>query len=277
MSYQSSERSRYAGTPQELFEFSFEGVSYYYTSSDVAISYGGHTYEPSVMLRDALRQTDNASESGTLSLQFAPSHVFASLLMGRYGSTSPMTLTLRARHRSDPSNEYVVLFIGESASITLSETELKVDFLSAQGRLGRTVPRLQISRTCPYLLYDSYCQVVESGFQWVSTVTAVTGKRVTVLGLSAHVGADSRYYVGGLIRSRGVLRGYIEEQGGDTLYLLQGNLGIAVGDFVTLSAGCDRTMTSCQNRFANGSHFGGHPSVPTTNPFGGRGLRSGTI
>lgn len=274
MTYAQQEQSRYAGTPQELFEFLHLGTTYRYTTADVPVTYGGATFTPSGFAREAMRQTDSATESGTLEMTFAPDHPFAAIFMNTYGTTHPMTVTVRARHRSDVGGEFVTVFLGQSAAATLTSTSLKIVFASAQARLTRTIPRLAISRNCPFLLYDSYCGALESAFQWSSTISAISGKTLTIAGLSNH-SDDKQFFVGGLIRKANVIRGYIERQAEDEITLLQGTMELKAGDAVTLSAGCDRLQLTCKNRFNNAANFGGHPSLPVRNPFEGRGLRSG--
>lgn len=275
MSYETSEQSRFAGMPVELYEFVFDGVTYRYTSADTNVTYGGATYTPTPMVRATVASGEAGSDIGTLDLMFPVDHPFVALLMGPYGSGLPMSVTVRARHRDDPAAEFITGFLGQSAAVSLDSAELKITFASAQARLQRKLPRLQVSRQCPFMLYDAYCNVNPTAFQWTTTVVDITNTRLTLTGLFNQ--PDKRYFVGGVILLGGVVRGFIERQDDTSIYLLQPSVDIRVGDTVTLYAGCDRLQVTCHQRFGNAARYGGLPDLPQQSPFEGRGLGTGAV
>ena len=64
----------------------------------------------------------------------------------------------------------------------------------------------------------------------------------------------------------------IAQDGSDHLTLAAPCVGITAGIDVLVFAGCDKSLTTCHDRFSNTVHYGGFPGLPVRNPFKGAGL-----
>ncbi len=90
-------------------------------------------------------------------------------------------------------------------------------------------------------------------------------------GLADHfVGGFCRFPAGSLDDARLILA-----QSGDVLTLLIPFAENVLGSNIDLFAGCDRSLDTCDSKFAAVPNYGGFPFVPRKNPFGTR-LRGGT-
>ncbi|ELF9250511.1 phage BR0599 family protein, partial [Salmonella enterica] len=59
----------------------------------------------------------------------------------------------------------------------------------------------------------------------------------------------------------------LREQDSNTLHLFGGTTGLQVGQPVKLYPGCDRTIATCDNKFANHLNYGGQPHMPGKSPY----------
>ena len=77
----------------------------------------------------------------------------------------------------------------------------------------------------------------------------------------------------------------IVDQSGDTLTVQFAFFESPAGKNMSVFAGCDHQLTTCQQKFSNLPNFGGHPYLPDRNIFtkgldstgasGGRGINVG--
>lgn len=266
MTFDGREGSVAAGAPVELYEFTRGSSVWRYTSADVAQVYLTNTYTTSLVRRGGWQRSPNAEQAGTVQF-FAPwDHpIVQEFVLGSPHAT--MALKVFVRHRDDA--EFLTAFIGLITNVAVEGAEAELTARNLEGRLTRRVPRMLISRTCPFMLYDTQCNVDETAFDFSGTVSAISGHDVTVTGLGTFAGADLAYFVDGVLTKAGIPIGFIEAQAGDVVTTLERPRGLAVSDTVVVYAGCDRTMETCRTKFANASRFGGHHAIPKYNPFDG--------
>ena len=48
--------------------------------------------------------------------------------------------------------------------------------------------------------------------------------------------------------------------------LYRQHVGLTVGDVVRVAPGCDQSLKTCHEKFANNLRFAGHPFIPNENP-----------
>lgn len=98
-------------------------------------------------------------------------------------------------------------------------------------------------------------------------ITALTGNGITV-NLPAATpdgwfsGGYIEYQVGGVLQRRGA-----RSHTNNTIALFGGCDGLSVGQEITAYPGCDLTITTCNNKFANCLNYGGIPHLPDVNPW----------
>lgn len=119
---------------------------------------------------------------------------------------------------------------------------------------------------CAADLGDARCSFVLTGAAYVTTgVVSTTDGRIT---LSASIGiyANAWFTGGQLTFTSGANIGAkvsVKQHSGNQLTLWQPLAQpIAVGDGFSVSAGCDKYFTTCQNKFANQLNYRGFPHMP---------------
>ncbi len=124
---------------------------------------------------------------------------------------------------------------------------------------------------CDATLGDARCGVDlnAAAYKATATVTAVASARqFTVTGLSSFA-ADfftrglATFISGANATFKMEVRRQLKSAGLDTIELWQAMAHTpAIGDSLTLSAGCDKSFTTCGATFANGINFRGFPHMP---------------
>ncbi|MCO5129840.1 MAG: DUF2163 domain-containing protein [Xanthobacteraceae bacterium] len=124
---------------------------------------------------------------------------------------------------------------------------------------------------CGADLGDARCRIdlTNPAYRGAGTVGAVTGaSQFTAIGLDGFVAAW--FSAGRLTWTSGVNAGLAVEvkqhrvaDGHAVLSLWQAMPEpIAAGDAFTVTAGCDKTLAACRDRFANAANFRGFPHIP---------------
>lgn len=124
---------------------------------------------------------------------------------------------------------------------------------------------------CDAVLGDSRCgvNIASPDFRATATVSAVLDDmHIRVSGLSTF--AERLFRYGVLLFMSGAAEGLtvdIEDQrkagGADELtFWLPVPAGVAVGDTMLVTAGCDKRFSTCRTKFANGLSFRGFPHMP---------------
>lgn len=274
MTYDSRDQSQRIGAPVEFLAITITGTTYRYTTADEDQTYLAQTYASAPFARRQREAGSDPETSGTLELEIPLDHALAALLRNGDPVSGAVTVTMYARQRND--SETLTTFIGDLVLGAPDGDAFVLTCRSLEGQLSRRIPGVVLQRTCSNMLYDTLCQAVAASFHYTAgTVSAITGRVVTVSGAGTFAGADTDYFVGGVLLKGSAILGHIEAASGDDLTLLDAPVGLAVSDAVTVRAGCDRTIGTCKARFDNVRHFNGAHAMPTINPFTqtGQGFR----
>ena len=255
------EATRYGAAPFELYRFARGTEEWRYATTEDPCVYLGQTVAPAVIRRGELAAVD---EQGTRQLEVTlpRSDPLVTQFIGGL-TPSPGSLAVYRSHRG--ASDVQTLVIGQVSALTLEGAEAKLLCTPVQALFTRTVPRVAIQRTCPWMLYDVNCGLAAPAFTFAASVTAVNGLLVTVAD-APNLGAGSSYYLAGVL-TLGEARAFIVGQNAAVLQLMAPLTGLASGAAVQLIAGCDRTAATCQGRFGNIANFGGFPALPKRNPF----------
>ncbi|WP_439632441.1 DUF2163 domain-containing protein, partial [Shinella sp.] len=144
----------------------------------------------------------------------------------------------------------------------------RVDLRRLTHRLDQVRGRIYGHR-CDAVLGDSRCgkDVSTSAFRATVTVSAVLDDmRLRVSGLSGF--SDRFFRYGVLMFTSGAAEGLtadIEDQrkvGGELTFWQPVPVGVAVGDTMLVTAGCDKRFSTCKAKFANALNFRGFPHMP---------------
>lgn len=261
------ESSVESSRPIELYEFQVGSTVYRYSSSEDRITIGALVYEPESIARTRIEMSGD-QDTRTLNIFVPSANVFAA----RYVSTVPgEKATVRClRYQRDESPAFattVLLFDGVVQSVRFPNDghSAEIAVRSIESALNRNIPRFSYTGMCNHFLYDSGCGANPSNFDFIGTVSAVSGNVITVTGAGA-AGFD---YSAGYARPVGEndFRLVLSASGDDITLLLPFASNV-LGSSVQLFAGCDHLVEGdCALVFDRVAEFGGFPFVPNRNPF----------
>lgn len=135
------------------------------------------------------------------------------------------------------------------------------------------------SPACRATLGDSRCQVAMSAFTDVGTVESVTNKAQWT---DTSINSEEGYYNFGVVTwltglNEGLSMEVAEQAAGDVRLFLEMPYAIEVGDTYEISAGCDKAIGTCKNKFNNVVNFRGEPYVPGNDAILAGGYREAQI
>lgn len=254
------------------------GTTLYINTSDIALPWDGHTFEPAGkagmpgISRGTLSfETGLTVDSLEVTLLCGDSVNLGStpmVLAGTQGAFDYATVTLERSFQStwgDMSNGTVVMFVGVVAGQDMTSTSIKLTAKNPINQLNAQWPRNEYTPKCQHLLYDAGCTLSKANF--ATNATAAAGATTTTLAAQTSTGKPSGYFETGVLSFTGGVnassRRGVRTFDGTTFTLAVPLLTApAAGDPFTVYAGCDRTLSVCTSRFANQQHYRGFPYVP---------------
>jgi uncharacterized phage protein (TIGR02218 family) len=273
MAFNDIENSNYDGKPVILYEFHRKSgtVDLYwrYSSADSDIVTGDETWLSRAISDGGVSQTGEAA-AAQFQVTMPVTEDFPQAYIGSGSVPSDQViLTVRRFHSGDTESR--VIWVGTVSSLTQTDEiacQINCDTLAASFR--RSGLRLCYTRSCPHALYDKRCTIDPNALKVAATVGSITGN--SIYSTTYDEGQDN-YFSGGYLEwslSNGATerKGIISHLSG--VITIQGTFfSLAVGDTVAAYPGCDRTLTTCQNKFNNVLNFGGFPNTPGKSPFDG--------
>jgi uncharacterized phage protein (TIGR02218 family) len=159
------------------------------------------------------------------------------------------------------------MYYGRVLSVSFVEQGLKANLAlkNLSQNMNSQVPTRTYQSSCNWVLFDSNCGINSSSYRYVDSVDSVSGRSITVSGLTAAKG--NGWATGGWVSYGGLDFRFITSQSNDVLYLLLPFSLDVVGKTVEIYAGCPHTINTCSSKFNNVTRFGGCPWVPTKNIF----------
>ncbi len=156
-----------------------------------------------------------------------------------------------------------VVWMGRITSVEFGGDGATLRCESVMVSLKRVGLRRLYGRKCSLTLYQSPCNAIQISATGV--VSEVDGRRIGIEGDIPLAVAGA--LAGGWLETASGVKHMIDSEVDVTRFTLLYPAAIAVGDTVTLVAGCDHTTTTCDTRFGNLDNFGGQPGIPQQNPF----------
>ena len=163
-------------------------------------------------------------------------------------------------------DQRLLLTVEDVGEVTRAGGAFRAELRGLAHRLSQPQGRVY-SRRCDAVPGDQRCGLDMTGpaYRATGAVTGVTdASRLRVSGLSGFAAGFFRH--GRLLFTGGVLDGTVAEIDGQdgaalTLWLPLMVLP-GIGDTVAVTAGCDRSFSTCRDRFANVLNFRGFPHMP---------------
>lgn len=246
-----------------------DGLVLGFTDHDQEVEVGGVVCRADAgMTARVLHQTtglsvDNTEAFGALS---ALSITEADLIAGRFDGAEVRAFLVNWQSPED----FIEQFRGQLGEVTRTGGAFKAELRGLSERLNRP-HGMAYTPACSAILGDSRCRfdLAQPGYTVAGLVDAVVDGREFVVTNAS--GFDDRWFEGGkfevLSGAATGLFGVVKNDrqvGAKREIELWQSIGAAVaaGDQVRLRAGCDKTQTTCRNKFANFVNFRGFPHIP---------------
>lgn len=241
----------------ELYEFSFENKTTYYTSAHADFSSSGRVYKSAAISRSELVKESGGDDCTiTMSLNLEPAPLFAA-----FNPASNIFARIL-------DFDKVCLFYGRvnSVEFDLKRGVAKVKLSNLSGVIKSKIPVRTYGVSCSFDLFDEFCGCDKNAFE-----ISFLGKQAEFKDnntIIAHPLISSKplgYFSGGYIEfaSR---RSYIVKSEQSELKLLFPVPNSAKDSLIHVFAGCDKTLSACRAKFNNEINYGGFPFVPMKNP-----------
>ena len=244
-----------------------DGVVLGFTDHDEPLVFGGTTFEPMLEGGEASSklgpQTDTSEVVGVLTSEAIAE---ADILLGRFDGAAVEIWRVNWRDVA----QRLLLRRATIGEIVREDGAFRAERRSAQQALNQVRGRLY-QALCDAELGDARCgvDVEDSEFRAEAMVAEVRDRfRIAVSGVEAY--ADGWFGFGTVAWDNGTRAGLrdrvVSHQrlgGGDVF-----GFGVPVGDWVvegdvfTTTAGCDRRLATCREKFSNVVNFRGFPHVP---------------
>lgn len=271
MTYLSRESSSLDGEPIELYEWEFPSRTYRYTSSSTAYDALGNTWSPSALKRSNIK-VQNLVGNKSITIQ-APKK-FPPALAFKDNLGSVVSVKIYRIHRTD--SEAALQGVWYMKTAEEQDTYYQITAESISFILQNEYPRFYYQIECNHQLYSFECGVVPTVVD--TTVTAV-GKNIDY---GAITKTDSRWITLTATVPIEAVLSYLTIK--DETKLIMNVTGVGMNEVLVSSPfeyarvgdaasfadkGCNKTKDHCLNRFANFSNYGGMPTIPLKNIFGG--------
>lgn len=258
--------------PVELYEISFTGNYWYFTSADHDVVFENRTYVSRPIQRSELAPSVDVN-ANQLTVTFPSDVAFGEIF--RVQPPSEVVL-IRLLVTNFMSEGYVVAWQGRIVALDWKFPVVEVTAESVFSALKRPGLRRRYSTTCPYALYSTACGVSRVDFREATKCLGIDGLRIFA---QSAIGKDDNFYGGGYVTWANAATGNVEKRmirasnGADGgLSLSSFPVGLVGGADIEVFPGCDHRITTCRDKFNNEENCGATPYIPSLNPFGGSTL-----
>jgi uncharacterized phage protein (TIGR02218 family) len=257
----------------DCFTFAFpDGTNLYFTNADIDVTIEGQIFLGNSILVDGLKYkcsvglsvdtqkiTISAKSTDLIKGTAALAAIANGVLDGAFITRERAFLSAWGQ----PAIGSVVLFKGRVGTVDgVGRTTAEVTVNSDLILLDIQMPRKLYAPSCQWVLYGFGCGLNKASFQATGTVQSATAA-----GMVWTIAGDPANFVQGVIAfTSGVNSGTsatIKSASGSNMTFAYPLDEIpAPGDTFVAYFGCDRTLSTCENRFNNKSNFLGFPFVP---------------
>lgn len=241
-----------------------DGAVFGFTDHDANIAYDGVAYEASSgYTASAIRTSadlavDNMEAEGMLSSETIAD---ADLIAGLWDHAA--FIIMRVNY-ADLTMGHEIMRAGTIGNVSTGRQHFTAELRGMMQPLQQSVGRVY-TPACDAALGDARCGIALGSYTVTGSVTTATSGRVFTD--TARTETDD-YFAGGLITwTSGDNDTYQMEVKSSTsagVITLQQTMpnGTTIGDTYSLSAGCDKLLATCRDKFNNVVNFRGFPHVP---------------
>ena len=242
-----------------------DGQTLGFTDHDADIAFDGVTFKAAsgMAASDAAESlglaVDNAEIAGALS---SADLTEADIAAGLYDDAR---LEVYLVDWTTPATRQL-LHVGSIGRIKRGEVHFEAEFRGLSHYLAQVKGRVY-ARLCDAVLGDPRCKVDLNAAAYRATgqIDAISDERTFTINTVG--GFAAGFFSGGVLTfTAGANAGFqaeVKRHAGDTLILWRRPPAApAVGDSVTVTAGCDKRFATCRDKFANAVNFRGFPHMP---------------
>jgi hypothetical protein len=273
MAYLDDDQSVHGGVPQELYKFEgpIAALTYYYTSWQESILFGGKTYVAVPIERDVVGGSTH-NDPPELSIKLP---VSLALVQEFAFKTPPRSLDLTI-YRIQPGGN-VDYWKGVVTSISVQGNVASIRSPSLlDDPMRSSISNVYFQGLCNHVLYDARCTKSAAAYKTPTTVISISGDEIVVAD-DGDFGVDDYFKGGEIVRvtdgERRLVLSNVDST--ETITINKRFRTLAPADAVELYAGCAHVVDVCRDKFSNVANYGGHPYIPNSNPFlsGMKGLQ----
>lgn len=259
--------------------FKFECIDYssgselvrrywYYTNYHTAVSYGGNTYEAMQISHSPTNVSQNPDDSQITVEISSLSKIITDNVINYADENIRLTIYKQQNFESDYTQE---VFTGWVIQIKINH--LTSEIACDPGLSTSRKPLLYIiySTQCPVPLYSRACGVSKDAYTKDAIVIGTSGKTIYFSGDETD---NSGYYKAGIVTTSDGQSRTIQSHHGNRIEVVRPFRDLNAGDTISLSRGCDHTVTTCADIFNNIENFRGCPFMPNRSPFAGSGVEA---
>lgn len=242
----------------EFYKFSTSSQNWYYTSSKQPITYLSNVYMPIAISRNAIAGMENVATSnieitGDLNNEFF-----------KMCENSDLEEQINVIVYSKDNVSTKVIFNGILSKSSPTDSNHVLTFNSIFSQQGRNGTGVQIQASCPYVVYEYGCFKNKDDMKLTGIITSINDN-VLIMDIAAS--KPDGWFSGGFIENSDGLPRFILNHIGNELTLTKSLNGLNTTDSFNIFAGCDRSTSTCNNKFDNIDNYGGRPQIPRINPY----------
>lgn len=268
MAYSDQENSIQDGKPFFLYEFNTPDTTYRFIDYPTDYMWNSNIWNYNPIKHGKISQSNEMSKN-SVDIVMPREGEFANLFVG-WSPDFIVTLTIRRGHFG--ASDTLVYWKGRISSHQLKGRELTLNCESIFTSLRRAGIRARFQRNCRHAVYGPGCGLNKADWALGGVLTGVSGLTLTIPEAS---GEPSGWFFGGVVEFPNGTFQMVTAHNGDQVvisrrcrYLDENATPISV----TLYPGCDRTLTTCKEKFDNILNNGGFKWIPQKNPLGGSSI-----
>lgn len=261
----------------DLFAITLSGGSVLrYTSADFPIEWpagSGTVYQVGPLIKRTTITSSVGVSVDSLSLELSADStvqvnsvpLMAFIAAGSLDGATVQVLRAYRAKRSDPVVGVLEQFTGLVLDVSLSRNTCQLEVASLLTKLDVQVPRNLYQASCSNTLYDTACGLNRAALTVTGTASGTPTRAKIATG--KFVAAD--YFSQGVITftsgpNQGISRTIkkYDNGTGEVTMIAPFPFTPAAGDSYSMYPGCNKTMTTCTNKFNNLIRFRGFPFVP---------------
>ena len=263
----------------DLYTFTLnDGTVLRYTSCDIDLTVGGHLFTSlGVKFKKGNVRTPIGTEVADFSLTIYAGDsdtvegitFLNAISNGLFDSAYLKREILCKTSWTDNSGGTILSFYGRIADIVYKRDQVVFTIKSPSELLNLNFPKNVYQSGCLHTLYDSGCTLLKANFVSASAIHILHD--TSLMEAATLTQATGYFDLGRIVFTSGVnngvirsIRSYIKVSAGVQQFVLSYpllNLP-SVADTFNIYPGCDKTMTTCTNKFSNLVNFRGFPFIP---------------